>query len=141
MDKPAEQVHVFLIHAHRDKTLVHKLHQRLTRDGIDAWLDAANLHPGQEWQSEIRRAILRSDVVIVCLTRAFNQQHGFRHEELRLALEKASLLVDGIFIIPMRLEPCDMPESLRHLHRVDLFDAGGYKKLLLALREHAGSHR
>jgi hypothetical protein len=26
-----------------------------------------------------------------------------------------------------------MPESLRHLHRVDLFHAGGYKKLLRAL--------
>ena len=141
MDKPAEQVHVFLIHAHSDKTAVHKLHQRLTRDGVDAWLDAANLHPGQDWQSEIRRAILRSDVVIVCLSRAFNQHKGFRHEELRLALEKANLLVDGIFIIPVRLEACDMPETLRHLHRVDLFDAGGYKKLLLALRDRAGSNR
>ena len=141
MDKPAEQVHVFLIHAHSDKTAVHKLHQRLTRDGVDAWLDAANLHPGQDWQSEIRRAILRSDVVIVCLSGAFNHQNGFRHEELRLALEKANLLVDGIFIIPVRLEPCDMPETLRHLHRVDLFDAGGYKKLLLALRDRAGSNR
>lgn len=139
MDNLAEQVHVFLIHAHSDKAAVHKLHQRLTRDGIDAWLDAANLQPGQDWQSEIRRAILRSDVVIVCLSRAFTQQQGFRHEELRLALEKASLLVDEIFIIPMRLETCDMPESLRHLHRVDLFEAGGYKKLLHALREDAES--
>ncbi len=29
-----------------------------------------------------------------------------------------------------------MPESLRHLHRVDLFEAGGYKKLLHALWKH-----
>jgi hypothetical protein len=29
----------------------------------------------------------------------------------------------------------DMPESLRHLQRVDLFKPGGYKKLVGALRE------
>lgn len=129
----SKQVRAFLIHAHNDRDEVHKLHQRLRRDGIDAWLDAANLQPGQDWQSEIRKAILTSDAVVVCLSRAFNKQHGYRHEELKLALDKASLLVDEVFIIPARLEDCDMPESLRHLHRVDLFVKGGYKKLVKAL--------
>jgi hypothetical protein len=129
-----KQVHVFLIHAHSDRNAVYKLHQRLRRDGIDAWLDVENLQPGQDWQTEIRKAILTSDAVIVCLSRAFNKQHGYRHEELKLALEKASLLVDEVFIIPARLEDCDMPESLRHLHRVDLFARGGYKKLVNALK-------
>ncbi|MCC6499695.1 MAG: toll/interleukin-1 receptor domain-containing protein [Anaerolineales bacterium] len=130
----SKQVRAFLIHAHSDQDEVHKLHQRLRRDGIDVWLDAANLQPGQDWQSEIRKAILTSDAVVVCLSRAFNKQHGYRHEELKLALDKASLLVDEVFIIPARLEDCDMPESLRHLHRVDLFVKGGYRRLVRALR-------
>lgn len=135
MDKRTKQAHVFLIHAHSDRAAVHKLHQRLRRDSINAWLDVANLQPGQDWQSEIRAAILTSDAVIVCLSRAFNKQRGYRHEELKLALEKASLLVDEVFIIPARLEDCEMPESLRHLHRVDLFVKGGYGKLVRALQE------
>lgn len=135
MNKRTEQAHVFLIHAHSDRAAVHKLHQRLRRDSITAWLDVANLQPGQDWQSEIRAAILTSDAVIVCLSRAFNKQRGYRHEELKLALEKASLLVDEVFIIPARLEDCDMPESLRHLHRLDLFVKGGYGKLVRALQE------
>lgn len=135
MNKRTKHAHVFLIHAHGDRSAVHKLHQRLRRDSIDAWLDVANLQPGQDWQSEIRAAILTSDAVIVCLSRAFNKQRGYRHEELKLALEKASLLVDEVFIIPARLEDCDMPESLRHLHRVDLFVQGGYGKLVRALQE------
>jgi hypothetical protein len=130
-----KQVHVFLIHAHSDRNAVHKLHQRLRRDSIDAWLDVANLQPGQDWQTEIRKAILTCDAVVVCLSRAFNKQHGYRHEELKLALEKASLLVDEVFIIPARLEECDMPESLRHLHRVDLFARGGYARLVRALKK------
>lgn len=139
MNKSTKQVYVFLIHAHGDRDAVHKLHQRLRMDGIHAWLDADNLQPGQNWQSEIRKAILKSDAVIVCLSRAFNKQYGYRHEELKLALEKADLLMDEIFIIPVRLEECDMPESLRHIHRVDLFKNGGYKKLMHALLARRGS--
>ena len=135
MKRSTQQANIFLIYAHSDKEAVRKLHQRITRDGIHAWLDAQNLRPGQDWQHEIRRAILDSDRVLVCLTRAFNRQPGYRHEELKIALEKAKLLDDGqIFIIPVRLEKCDMPASLRHLHRVDLFEAGGYKKLVRALK-------
>jgi hypothetical protein len=111
-------------------------------DGIIAWLDAENLQPGQDWQHEIRRAILKSDVILVCLSREFNKQHGFRYEELRLALRKArSLPDDEIFVIPVRLEKCDMPESLRHLHRVDLFEAAGYKKLIRTLKSMEDSNK
>ncbi len=61
---------------------------------------------------------------------------GYRHEELKLALEKTELLdEDKVFIIPVRLEKCEMPESLGRLQRVDLFEAGGYKKLIRALRQ------
>jgi TIR domain len=131
-----QQTKVFLIHAHSDRESVHKLYHRLVRDGVIAWLDAEDLQPGQDWQLEIRRAILQSAVVIVCLSRGFSKQQGYRHEELKIALEKANLLSDDeIFIIPVRLEKCDMPDSLRHLHRVDLFEPDGYKKLIHALRK------
>ena len=59
---------------------------------------------------------------------------------MKIALEKENLLSDDeVFIIPVRLEKCEMPESLQHLHRVDLFEPGGYKKLLRALREQVES--
>ena len=126
---------VFLIHAHNDRETVHKLYQRLLSDGIAAWLDAERLQPGQDWQNEIRNALLTCDAVAVCLSRGFEAQRGYRHEELKLALEKANFLpADRVFIIPVRLEECDMPEPLRRLHRVDLFRPGGYKKLIRALR-------
>jgi hypothetical protein len=92
--------------------------------------------PGQDWQNEIRNALLKCDTVVVCLSRAFVQKQGYRHEELKLALEKADLLPnDEVFIIPARLEECELPETLRHLHRVDLFRTGGFKKLMNVLVE------
>jgi len=102
---------------------------------VSAWLDAENLQPGQDWRHEIRNAILKCDVVIVCLSKTFDKQQGYRHEELKIALDKANLLPDDdIFIIPVRLEACEMPEGLGHLHRVDLFKSGGYRRLLESLR-------
>ena len=134
MNRSKPPLDVFLIHAHSDREAVRKLYTRLIKDGIRVWLDTEDLQPGQDWQKEIRKAILKSDVIIVCLSRGFNEQQGYRHEELKLALEKEKLIIEDVFIIPVRLEKCDMPESVRRLHRVDLFKAGGYKKLISVLQ-------
>jgi hypothetical protein len=131
MTKPKQQSQIFLTYAHSDKDIVRQLYHRLIRDGINAWLDEKELMPGQNWKHEIRQAILRSEIVIVCLSKQFNKQGGFRHEELEIALEKAkSLPDDEIFLIPVRLEQCDLPEPLRPWQCLDLFEANGYKKLL-----------
>ena len=135
MKRSIQKTDVFLIHAHSDRETVHKLYQRLVRDGLKVWLDAERLQPGQDWQNEIRAALLKCGTVLVCLTNAFNNPPGFRHEELKLALEKANFVPeDQIFVIPVRLDECEMPESLQHLHRVDLFKPGGYAKLLRVLQ-------
>jgi len=129
-------VKVFLCYSHVDRDAVQFLCARLKSDHIEPWLDVEKLTPGQNWAHEIRNAILRCNMVIVCLSREFNKQNGFRYKELKLALKKAEvLLAEDIFIIPARLEECDMPESLCHLQRVDLFEEDGYKKLILALKE------
>ena len=132
------QLNVFLVHTHADRRAVHGLYSRIVKDGIKAWLDVKNLLPGQDWKHEIRRAILISDIVIVCLSGRFTRHNGYCQEELRIALKKANSIPDGeTFIIPARLEECDIPESLCRWHRVDLFKPGGYKKLIRSLRKYA----
>src|SRR5262245_27336537 len=112
---------VFLCHAHADGDAVRALYTHLIQGGVDAWLDKEKLLPGQDWEYEIRKAVREVDVVVVCLSKQFNQA-GFRQKEVRLALETAMEKPDGeIFIIPARLEECETLESLRKWHRVDLF--------------------
>ena len=133
----SKQLQVFLLYARDDKAAVHHLYNRVVKDGAKAWLDEKTILPGQDWQDEIRKAIHGSDIVIVCLSRRFNQQGGYRHEELRIALEKANSLPESeIFIIPVRLEKCDTPEPLLRWQRVDLFEDDGYKKLMSALKKY-----
>ena len=51
---------------------------------------------------EIRKAVREVDVVVVCLSKQFNQT-GFRQKEVRIALEEADKKPEGeIFIIPAR---------------------------------------
>jgi formylglycine-generating enzyme required for sulfatase activity len=128
---------VFLCHAHADRDAVRALYTRLTNDGVDAWLDKEKLLPGQDWELEIKKAVREADVVVVCLSKQFNQR-GFRQKEVRLALDTAMEMPEGeIFIIPARLEECDNLENLRKWHWVDLFESNGYEMLMRALRARA----
>ncbi len=137
MPEPKRPLKVFLCHAHADRDPVRGLYTRLTQDGVDAWLDKAKLLPGHDWELEIRKAVREADVVVVCLSKQFNQA-GFRQKEVRLALDTAMEKPEGeIFIIPARLEECDNLESLRKWHWVDLFEDDGYEMLIRALRARA----
>jgi RNA-directed DNA polymerase len=130
---PTRLLKVFLCHSSTDKPTVFDLYERLTTDGVDAWLDKEKLLPGQDWELEIRKAVREADLVIVCLSKEFNQA-GFRQKEVKLALETALEKPEGeIYIIPARLEECETLESLRRLHWVNLFEDDGYKKLMQAL--------
>ena len=136
MSKLKPLLRIFLCYAHSDQAEVYKLYHRVAKEvGIETWFDAEKLLPGQEWEHEIRRAILESDVIVICLSRQFNKLGGYRHKELKIALEKANLLSDHeIFIIPIRLEKCALPGRLRRWQCVDLFEADGYRRLIRALQ-------
>ena len=126
---------VFLVHASSDRSQVRALYSRLTNDGIDAWLDAEKLLPGQDWEIEIPKALHASDVVIVCLSRNSIDKAGYVQKEIKFALDKSLEQSEGtIFLVPLRLEECDVPKSLMRWQWVDLFDKQGYEKLIRTLR-------
>lgn len=125
---------VFLCHTSEDKENVRELRIRLLQDGFDPWLDEFNLLPGQEWEIEIQHAVREADVVVVCLsTRSINKK-GYVQREIRIALDAADERPQGsIFIIPARIEECQIPMRLSKWQRVDLFEKNGYERLCLAL--------
>jgi hypothetical protein len=130
---------VFLCHAHADAARVRELYRRLKRAGVDAWLDKENLLPGSNWDNEIRKAVREADVVIVCLSKQFNQD-GYRQKEVRVALDAAMEKRENtIFLIPARLEECENLDSLSKWQWVDLFDEDGFQNLWRALRTRADS--
>jgi hypothetical protein len=57
MTEAKRPLKVFLCHAHADRDRVGALYTRLTKDGVDAWLDKEKLLPGQDRELEIRKAV------------------------------------------------------------------------------------
>jgi len=128
------QARVFLCHSSGDKEQVRDLYHRLTRDRVPCWLDEENLLPGQDWNLEISRALRSCRYVLACLSRASTTKAGYVQKELTRALDLAEEQPEGsIFLIPVRLEPCEVPERLRSLQWADLFKPDGYERLLKAL--------
>src|SRR5437868_2411494 len=114
---------VFLCHASEDKSIVEKLNRRLKRCNIDSWLDKEKIFGGQDWQYQIRMAVRNADVVLVCLSHKSINKVGFVQREVKLALEVADEQPEGsIFIIPLRLEACSVPDRLSHLQWIDFFE-------------------
>lgn len=129
---------VFLCHASSDKPVVRELYQRLVEDGVDAWLDSERLIPGQNWQVEIPNAVRDSDVVLVCLSENSINKEGYVQKEIIFALDKALEMPEGrIFLIPIRLDVCEVPQRLSSYQWVDLFSQNGYERLMLALTKRA----
>ena len=133
--KRTSPLRIFLCHSSGDKPEVRNLYQRLSSDGFDPWLDEEKLLPGQEWEVEIPKAVKTSDVVIVCLSHKAITKAGYVHKEIKSALDEAEKQPEGtIFLIPLKLEECDVPERLQRWHWVNLFEEKGYGRLMSSLR-------
>jgi TIR domain-containing protein len=132
----SKQLKVFLCHTTADKSIVRNLYKRLVNKGVDAWLDQEKILPGQDWRIEIPKAVRNSDIVIVCLSNNSVNKEGYVQKEIKVALDIADeKLEETIFIIPARLEECDVPDRLSKYQWVDLFLDDGYDKLFRALKE------
>jgi hypothetical protein len=135
---------VFLCHSSNDKPAVRELYQKLRAEQwIQPWLDEEELHPGQTWETEIEKAVESTDVVLVCLSNNSINKRGFVQKELRFALDVAlEMPEETIFIIPLRLEKCTPPRSLREWQYANYFEGQreqGIKRLLISLRYRAKS--
>lgn len=129
---------VFLCHSSVDKPAVRTLYKALKDSGFNPWLDEEKLLPGQDWEHEIIKAVRGSDAVVVCLSKGSTTRAGYVHREIRFALDVAEEQPEGaIFLIPAKLEDCDMPNRLRRWQWVDLHETDGHERLVRSLERRA----
>jgi predicted ATP-binding protein involved in virulence len=127
---------IFLSHAAEDRNKVDHLYKQLLDEGYSPWTADKNLLPGQAWDLEIQKAIRECDVFLACISQNSISRKGYYQRELKLALdfldEKPA---DRIFLIPVLLEQCQIPDELRTIQAVSLFESGGADRLLISLRK------
>jgi formylglycine-generating enzyme required for sulfatase activity len=140
IQKRTSPLRIFLCHSSGDKPEVRNLYQRLSSDGFDPWLDEENLLAGQDWELEIEEAVQTSDIVIVCLSHKAITKAGYVQKEINDALKVAEKQPEGtIFLIPLKLEECNVPKRLQRWHWINLFEEKGYGRLISSLRFRAGT--
>jgi hypothetical protein len=136
--KAKRPLKAFLCHSKRDKKAIRRLYTKLLKDNVRVWFDEKDLLPGQDWTLLIQWAVQDSDVVLICLSRGAIDNKGYIHREIQLALDIAQLQPEGsIFIVPVRLEECEIPQRLQKYQWSSLFQRGGYSRLLSSLKERA----
>lgn len=100
----------------------------------DVWMDMYNLPPGTVFDVEIEREIRQSDYMVLCLSSHSVDHRGFVQREIRLALDEYSKIPEGrIFLIPVRLDQCEVPHSLTRLTWVDDFGINSKVRILQAI--------
>jgi len=131
-----ETLTIFICHAKEDRKEAEGLYNNLLKDGFNPWLNKKDLLLGCDWKREIGNMVQKSDAVIVLLSKSSTNKVGYVQKEIKLALETAENYPEGdIFLLPLRIEECEIIDSLKGIHYVDLFDEEGYELLMRALRE------
>jgi hypothetical protein len=126
---------VFLGYAREDFDEVNSISDLLKKAGFEPWLDRDNLVAGQNWAKAVDAAIKSSDVFLAFLSTNAVSKRGYFQKELRTALDRMDeLATEERFLIPVRLERCDVPASLETLHWVDYFLPAGEQALVDSLQ-------
>lgn len=134
MSAAPERLRVFICHSSSDERIANELYDRLEADGFDPWVDTRKLIPGREWRCEIDTAVRDSHVVLVCMSENSVNKEGFVQKELRTALDVADEKPENtIFIIPVRLDDCQVPKRLQDRQWIDFQAPAPYDRLYVAL--------
>jgi len=135
MDKQKATAQVFLSYVREDEEKVNNLYQKLSDAGFKPWMDKRDILPGERWELSIQRAIRHSDFFLVCLSANSVSKRGFIQKEIKDALDIwQERLESDIYLVPVRLEDCEVPEGLRGFQWVNLFEEGGWTQLVKAIQ-------
>ena len=124
---------LFLSYSVEDRAVVNSIYGRLQAAGFRPWMDIHDIQAGSRWESVIRRAIGEASFVLVFLSASSFTRRGYVQKEIRLALDLLSELSVEKFLIPVRLEACELPKPLADFQSIDLFAPSGWDYLLRAL--------
>lgn len=126
---------LFLSYARVDRGRVEAIYDKLRENGQSPWMDVKDILPGERWEVKINQAIERSDFFLAFLSQSSVDRRGVLRKELRQALEKwKGMLEDDIYLIPVRLEQCNVPDELVGFQILDLFAQDWWNRLVSAVK-------
>ncbi len=136
LDKPMSHTtpSLFLSYARADLQHVEKIYQMLIVQGYKPWMDVHDILGGEDWHRAINIAIDKCELFVPVLSNNSVNRRGMIVKEVRRALDKWNgMLPSDIYVIPLRLDDCPIPELVQHLQVVDWEAGKGKNKLFNAI--------
>ena len=126
---------IFISYAKEDLIFADKLYDFLENYGYKPWLDKRKLLPGQLWKLEIQKALKDANYVILLLSEISVQKRGYVQREFKYALEYfEEKLEDDIYLIPLKINNCEVPESLSKFQWIEFEDTETFEQILQSLK-------
>ncbi len=120
---------VFVSHASEDKErFVLGFATRLRERGIDAWVDRWEMLPGDKLVEKIFQEGIRSAAAMIVVLSKFSCAKPWVREEMDAGFVKR--VNQGSKLIPVVIEPCDVPEVLKTTLWETIDDLGNYGSAL-----------
>ncbi len=112
---------VFISHAKEDYEIAEQLYHHLMENGYSPWLDKKKIKVGEDWDYAINKALKESTFVILLLSSVSVKKRGYVQKEFNLAIKYSkNMLIDDIYIIPILLDNCEVPDHLRKFQWIEL---------------------
>jgi len=125
---------VFISYAREDSKIAEFVFDFLVLYHHDPWLDKRKLLPGQQWDDEIKLALKKTDFIILLFSKTSVSKRGYVQREFKLALDYCKEKLDSdIFIIPCKIDDCEIPEKFSKYQYIDLRNPASLGLLLGAL--------
>lgn len=114
---PGFEYDVFVSHSSRDTPEASQLAERLRRDGLRVWLDAWEIHPGDNIAAAVESGLEHSRVLVLCMsTNAFASD--WAQLEAGTFRFRDPLSAERRFL-PVRLDDAPVRDSLRQFRYID----------------------
>jgi len=152
---PAEDRPIaFISYAHEDRNAARLLEDDLLQEGIQPWIDEADLRGGEDWEHRLEDVIMNDvDYFIVLQSKHLEKPERYVNMEIKAALRRRKKIQHPYaFLFPVKIEDCrnqgdiekarreesegeetdehrDTKRSLGGLHVIDLREDGMTKKL------------
>ena len=127
----AEPADVFISYSREDKDRVLELAAKLRSAGVSLWIDQGGIDGATLWGEEIVKALENAKVLLLVVTESAVRSHNVA-KEVVLASERKG------HILPVHLEPTQIPSSLRYplagIQHIEYFQGDADTNLRTILR-------
>ena len=122
---------IFLCSDSADQSRVEAIYDRLLEEGLTPWMSARDLLAGQKARIARERVLSSARFVIIFFSRQSFGKRGDIQRQYKQVLDILDEIPDNeIFLIPVRLDDCNVPADFADIHSADLYREHGFDQII-----------